>query len=80
MELDAAAHYQYIVERHTRLLVAPSPKAPKIVDLYRNQSVVLLQRKHKWILVRYYDYLSGKLVEGWVMKKHLRRLPVQNKD
>ena len=61
----------YIVQRHTRLLSNASTKSSKLADLYPNQSVVLIQRKHKWVKVQYYDYLLGEVVEGWVLKKYL---------
>ncbi|HEX5752821.1 MAG TPA: SH3 domain-containing protein [Archangium sp.] len=74
-EADTDETTYYIVERSTALTVSPSVKAPKITAIYPNQSVTLIQRKRKWIKVQYYDYLTSKIVEGWVLKKYLRRLP-----
>ena len=37
--------------------------------------VHLLSDEKKWMRVRHFDYLSGRLIDGWVPKKYFRRLP-----
>ncbi len=64
----------YLVERQTRLLSGTSTKADKLAELYPNQIVTVVERKHKWLKVQYYDHLLEEIREGWVMKKYLRRL------
>jgi hypothetical protein len=68
-QIDPA--HVYIVRYRARLLVNPSMKSTKVADLHPRQQVLLLQRKHKWVQVQYYDYLLGTRVEGWVLKKYV---------
>ncbi len=63
----------YIAIRPVNLRTKPSTiKSSTIAILHPNQRVELLQRKGKWIYVRYFDYLEGVPKTGWVYKKYLK--------
>jgi hypothetical protein len=63
----------YVVEREVVLRLKPQAKAAKIVVLFPNQRVLLVQEKHQWIYIEYFDYLEGLPRYGWAMKKYFRR-------
>ena len=64
----------YVVERNVVLHIKPQTKAAKIVMLFPNQRVLLVNDNHKWIYIEYFDYLEGVPRYGWAMKKYFRRL------
>jgi hypothetical protein len=63
----------YVVQRDVVLRLKPQSKAAKIVVLFPNQRVLLMQENHKWIYIQYFDYLEGIPRYGWAMKKYFRR-------
>jgi hypothetical protein len=64
----------YIVERPITLRKGPDTKAPKITLLYPNIKVRVVERRAKWIMVEYFDYLEDVHKAGWVPKKYLKRM------
>jgi hypothetical protein len=38
------------------------------------QEVEIIERDHKWVRVATYDPFSQTILEGWVLKKYLRRI------
>jgi len=64
----------YVVERQVTLRLKPKSKSGKIVILFPNQQVLLVQDKHEWIYIQYFDYLEGIPRYGWAMKKYLKRV------
>ena len=64
----------YVVERPVCVKVKFTTTSPTISKLYPNQKVRLIQRKHEWIYVEYFDYLDAVPRNGWVLKKYLKIL------
>jgi hypothetical protein len=64
----------YIVERGVSLRIRPQSKAGVVGVLSRGTKVRLIERKHEWIYVEYFDYLEGVPKTGWALKKYLQRL------
>ena len=64
----------FVVERSAELKASPFPNTVVIGKLYPNQKVSLVTEKGKWIEVEYFDYVTGLLKRGWVLKKYLRRI------
>ena len=62
----------YIVERQCSIFTKPFTKSAFVSTVYPNQRVQLIQRKHKWIYIQYFDYLDGVPKNGWVLKKYLK--------
>jgi hypothetical protein len=63
-----------VVERQVVLRLKPSNRGAKIVILFPNQKVLLIEEKHKWIYIEYFDYLEAIPKYGWANKKYLKRL------
>lgn len=40
------------------------------------QVVTCLDHEGKWLRIRYHDWQASRDVEGWVLKKHVRRVPL----
>ncbi len=68
--LEESSSY-YIVKRPVNLRSKPTTKSSVITLLYPNLRVELIQRKGKWIYIRYFDYLEGVPRTGWAYKKYL---------
>lgn len=64
----------YVVHRNVNLREAPTTKSAVKTVLYRNQKVILVQRKSKWIQVEYYDHILGVHLNGWCYKKYLKMM------
>ncbi len=62
----------YVVNRQASMFSKSTVKSSIIGVLYPNQRVQLIQRKHKWIYVQYFDYLDCIPRNGWVLKKYLK--------
>jgi len=69
----------YAVERQVELKSKPKNSETTVSTLFPNQKVLLVQRKHRWIYVQYFDYLDGVPKYGWVNKKYLKRLDMTDK-
>jgi hypothetical protein len=65
--------FYVVLRRPAQLRTRPSTKKPIIETLYPNQRVSLIERKGKWIHVKYFDYIDGVPKSGWTFKKYLRR-------
>lgn len=64
----------YVIQRPVNLRSKPNTKFPIITILYPNQRVELIQRKGKWIYIKYFDYIDGIPRLGWVYKKYAKML------
>lgn len=64
----------YVVERKAKLRSHPQSNSTIIHILSSNQRVRLIQTKHKWIYVEYFDYIEGIPKNGWLLKKYTERL------
>lgn len=64
----------YVIEREAKLRNQPRPKSVVIQILPPNQRVKLIQTKHEWIYVEYFDYIEGVPKNGWLLKKYAKRL------
>jgi Bacterial SH3 domain len=62
----------YFVGRPVDVRVKPTTESSSVAKLYQNQRVELIQRKHKWMCVRYFDYTEAVPRNGWVLKKYLK--------
>lgn len=62
-------------ERSAKVRESSEPGARVIATVFPNQVVTLIERRGKWILVEYYDWLSQETMTGWVLKKYLQRMP-----
>lgn len=62
----------YFVERQVVIKVKPTMESTSVATLYPNQRVKLIQRKHKWMYVGYFDYTEAVPRNGWVLKKYVR--------
>jgi hypothetical protein len=71
---DKDENTYYIVERKVSVQIKPTFKSPTIAILFPNQKVRLVQDKHKWIYIEYFDYLESIPRYGWANKKYLKRL------
>jgi hypothetical protein len=61
----------YRVLRAVPLRDNPAADAVSISRMHPSEIVRLLDRKGKWIKVRYYDLIAGEIRDGWVPKKYL---------
>lgn len=64
----------YVVVREVPLTETRKFRQMRTATLYPNLVVQLVEAHGKWIAVTYYDYVLGKPVSGWVLKKYLRRV------
>jgi hypothetical protein len=65
----------YVVERQVKLCKTSGERPPgHAKTLYPNQKVRLVDRKHKWVLVEYYNYSKDLHENGWCRVKYLKRL------
>lgn len=64
-------HTYYVSERTVTVRDAPDNKAKAVTLLSPDTRVRLVQRKHKWVYVEYFDFLEGVPKFGWVNKKYL---------
>jgi len=62
----------YIVQRSANLRVKCTSTSAVISRLNPNQRVRLVERKHGWIHVEYFDYIDAVTRNGWVLKKYLK--------
>jgi type II secretory pathway predicted ATPase ExeA/uncharacterized protein YgiM (DUF1202 family) len=63
-----------VLTKTLSLRTGPSTKYKKISDLYKNETVVVVDdSKGKWAKVIYKK--EGKEIEGWVYKKFIKRIP-----
>ncbi|MBN1207929.1 MAG: hypothetical protein JXB05_23905 [Myxococcaceae bacterium] len=62
----------YRVEHQTYLLAERSAGAERLMILHPGQQLMRIRRHYRWLEVECYDYLSGKVARGWVLKEHLR--------
>jgi hypothetical protein len=63
----------YVVERAVNLRAKPTTKNSGVLAiLYPNQTVRLVKRKGKWIMVEYYNHILGIHESGWCYKKYLK--------
>ena len=68
-----AAYQYYVVERMTPLTPIRHYTARRLMTLMPGQEVELLERAGKWIKVEAYDIVEERVVQGWALKKYLRR-------
>lgn len=64
----------YRVERTVRVMARPTTKSSLLCVLPADHTVRLVERKHKWAYVEYFDHLLVATRCGWVHKKYLRKL------
>lgn len=66
-----AARKHYVVTEQVHLREKPSTKARKIKRLSPNEMVEAIEQQRQWLHVEFFDYVDGKLKQGWVYKRHL---------
>jgi hypothetical protein len=71
LPVEGSSKY-YFVERPVDIKAKPTMKSNSVATLYPNRKVTLIQRKHKWVYVGYFDYTEAIRRNGWVLKKYLR--------
>jgi hypothetical protein len=76
--LSVGEHYR--VERFVRVMIRPMAKSSVLCVLPADQTVRLVEKKHKWTYVEYFDHLLGSTRCGWVHKKYLRKLESSRKS
>jgi hypothetical protein len=64
----------YVIERPVDVRSKPTAKSASLGKLYPNQKVRLVQRKHEWIYVEYFDYIEGVPKYAWLLKKYSKML------
>lgn len=70
----------YSVVRPVALKVKPIHHSTTVRLLLPSQTLLMIQKKHKWIYVEYLDSNNRVTYYGWVDKKYLRRMEVSPTD
>lgn len=63
-----------VVLRQTSLRRSRSGKSAHVRTLYPNEIVEVIDTRGKWVHVRAFDYVEGRAVTGWLLKKYTTRV------
>jgi len=73
---DQDQNAYYVVDREAMLRVKPRAKSAPFGSLFPKQKVRIVQRRHKWIYVEYFDEIEGVPKYGWAYKKYFTYVPL----
>lgn len=64
----------YRVKRQVDVLARPSFRTDQTALLVPAQTVRLVERRHKWIFLEYFDQIHGIARQGWAPKKYFQQV------